>query len=175
LAISDKKAREAAGVPTLSEMTDAALKILSKNENGFFLMVESSMPDMIGHYNKKIDSTPGSPSAIATLVSEMMEVETTAKVLEKFVKDNPDTLLVLTADHETGGLVVEEDKSACLGQERCIPSVRWTSLPYDDKPFTAARHSGVDVPLYAIGHGAERFCRAQKINNTDIRNLALAP
>lgn len=160
-------------VPHLSEMTEAALTILSKNKNGFFLMVESSMTDTVGHHNKHIDATKESPSAISVLVKEMVEMEHTAKVLENFVHNNPDTLVVLTADHETGGLVVEEDKTACLGRPDCIPTVRWTSPNYDEKPNSMARHTGVNVPLYAIGQGAEKFCKPQ-LNNTDIKTLALS-
>ncbi len=161
------------GVPHLSEMTDAALKILKKNDTGFFLMVESSMPDMISHHNTHIDENKNSPSAIAVLVREMLEVENTVKVLQAFVEAHPDTLVILTADHETGGLVIEENKTACLGKENCLPSVRWTSAKYEPTKESLSRHTGADVPLYAIGAGAERFCQA-KINNIDIKNLALA-
>ncbi|MCA9508278.1 MAG: alkaline phosphatase [Myxococcales bacterium] len=159
-------------IPHLSQMTDAALKILKKNDNGFFLMVESSLTDMIGHNNKFIDASKESPSAIVALIQEMREMERTAKVLENFVQDNPDTLVVLTADHETGGLVIEEDKTQCLGSQGCIPSVRWTSANYDDNPKSVAQHTGVNVPLYAIGRGAEKFCR-DMINNSDLKAMAL--
>src|SRR5690606_38656568 len=101
-------------IPHLAEMTDAALKILSKNEKGFFLMVESSMPDMISHANEHIDDTKGAPKAIEVLVREMLEVERTVNVIEAFVKTHPDTLVIVTADHETGGLVIDEDKTECL-------------------------------------------------------------
>lgn len=160
-------------VPHLSEMTDAALKILNKNDKGFFLMVESSMPDMISHYNTQMDGDNGSPSAVLALVKEMMEVEKTVKVIENFVKKNPNTLLVVTADHETGGLMVEEDKTACLGQKHCVPEVKWTSkkyLPTDESP---SRHTNADVPLYALGQGSKRFCQ-ERINNIDIPRLARA-
>lgn len=161
------------GMPHLSQMTSAALKILSKNDKGFFLMVESSNTDMIGHLNAHIDRHEQLPSAAAFLVREMMEVERTMKILEEFVKTNPDTLLLLTADHETGGLVVEEDKTDCLGRDHCLPVVRWTSAKYEpEKNDSFARHTGVDVPLYAIGAGSERFCQ-ESINNTDIPKMAL--
>lgn len=160
------------GLPHLSEMTDAALKILSKNDRGFFLMVESSMPDMISHYNSQIDANTKSPKAIEVLIREMMELEKTIQVIENFVKHNPDTLVVLTADHETGGLVIEQDKTPCLGQESCVPTVRWTSPKYDNTPNSAAQHTSADVPLYAYGMGAERFCQ-ERMNNTDIHALLI--
>jgi alkaline phosphatase len=161
------------GIPHLSQMTEAALKILRKNERGFFLMVESSMPDMISHYNIQIDATANSPKAIEVLIREMIEVENTIKVLAAFVEQNPDTLVVLTADHETGGLIIEADKTACMGKEQCIPSVKWTSEKYEPTAESAVKHTKADVPLYAVGKGAERFC-LETVNNTDIAHLALA-
>lgn len=160
------------GVPHLSQMTDSALKILSKNDKGFFLMVESSMPDMISHYNQQIDANPQSPKAIEVLIREMLEVQNTIKVIESFVAANPDTLVILTADHETGGLVIENDKTACLGKQSCVPTVRWTSKKYDDKASSPVEHTKANVPLYATGKGADKFCR-EKINNTDIPKIAM--
>lgn len=159
-------------LPHLSEMTDAALKILSKNSQGFFLMVESSMPDMISHYNRIIDGIEGADSAIYILIREMLQVQKTIHVIESFVNKNPDTLVILTADHETGGLMVDDKNTSCVGQKGCVPKVYWTSLPYESDEDGAVRHTGVDVPLYAVGRGAERFCKAN-INNTDIPHLAL--
>lgn len=158
------------GIPHLSEMTDAALKILSKNDKGFFLMVESSMPDMISHYNTQIDGNEKAPKAIEVLIREMLEVEKTAQVLEKFARNNPDTLVIVTADHETGGLFVQEDKTTCLSEQSCVPEVRWTSPKYEDTESSASKHTPVDVPLYAFGRGAERFCQ-ERINNTDIHDI----
>jgi|SRR5579871_1562495 len=160
------------GVPHLSEMTEAALNILSKNDRGFFLMVESSMPDIIGHHHFNIDATAKAPKAIEMLVREMLEVNQTVKVIEAFLAHHPDTLVVLTADHETGGLVVLENETDCLGQDRCVPKVRWTSERYDDAKDSLAQHTSVDVPLFATGAGADRFCR-ERIDNTDIPKLAL--
>jgi alkaline phosphatase len=173
LEISKTSQFEKLDVPHLSQMTDAALKILSKNEQGFFLMVESSMPDMISHYNLQIDANGRSPKAIEVLIHEMREVENTVKVIENFVAQNPDTLVILTADHETGGLVIETDKTKCLGKADCIPTVKWTSEKYEPTPLSEVKHTNANVPLYAVGKGAERFC-TESINNTDIAHLALA-
>jgi len=160
-------------VPHLSEMTAAALKILNKNSEGFFLMVESSLPDKIGHNNEQLDESPQTPSAIAVLVREMMEVEKTAQILQDFVMKNPDTLVIVTADHETGGLIIEDHKTDCLGKPQCLPSVRWTSAKYEPEiKDSLARHTAVDVPLYAIGANSQNFCQ-EKIDNTDIKKFAL--
>lgn len=170
LEISDEEYFVAHDIPRLHEMTKSALSLLSQNPKGFFLMVESSNPDTIGHHNRDIDKSEKSPSAINALIKEMLEVQKTADVLEEFVKKYPDTLVILTADHETGGLRIHSDQTSCMGQLGCIPTVEWTSDTYPAS--TIARHTNVDVPLYAIGKTSERFC-SEKIDNTDIINLTL--
>lgn len=159
-------------IPHLSQMTKSALTILSKNGSGFFLMVESSMPDVIGHNHFNIDEIGSSPRAIEALVKEMLEVDNTMKILDAFLAEHPDTLVVLTADHETGGLEVLEHETDCVGQHGCIPQVRWHAKRYDASPDSLAKHTGVNVPLYAKGLGAERFCR-DRIDNTDIPRLVV--
>ncbi len=155
-------------LPHLAEMTDAALRILSQNTKGFFLMVESSLPDMIGHFHADIDKKS---SSILAVIHEILEVERTVKVIKSFIDQNPDTLLVLTADHETGGLMIDEKNTPCLGEQKCLPSAKWTAKTSMMK-LGAATHTNVMVPLFAVGRGAKRFC-VDKINNTDLSHLAL--
>jgi len=78
-------------VPTLSEMTQKALELLSKNQNGFFLMVEGGQIDWAGHENDA-----------GRLLHEMLRFDAAVGTVLDWVKDRDDTLLVLTADHETG-------------------------------------------------------------------------
>ncbi len=81
--------------PSLADMTKVALKALSNNEKGFFLMVEGSLIDWAGHAND-----------IVGVMSEMADFE--AAVLEgvKFAKSNHQTQVIVTADHSTGGLSI---------------------------------------------------------------------
>lgn len=79
-------------VPTLSEMTTKALDVLSRNERGFFLLVESGIIDWAGHDNDA-----------GALLHEMLRFDETLKPLFEFAKKSPETLLLVTADHETGG------------------------------------------------------------------------
>lgn len=81
----------------LSLMTKAATKHLvnTKNPNGFFMLIEGSQIDWGGHGNDIID-----------VMGEMDDLAKTLEYLEKFVKQHPDTLVVITADHSTGGLSV---------------------------------------------------------------------
>ncbi|WP_233499785.1 alkaline phosphatase [Glaciecola sp. KUL10] len=78
----------------LSTLTKHALKHL-ENPNGFFLLVEASQVDWAGHGND-----------IASAMYEMADLEASILLLKEYVKENPDTLVVLTADHSTGGLTI---------------------------------------------------------------------
>lgn len=78
----------------LSTLTSSALKHL-KNEKGFFLLVEASQVDWAGHGNE-----------IASAMAEMTDLVATMNVIKDFTINNPNTLVLLTADHSTGGLTV---------------------------------------------------------------------
>ncbi|WP_282167699.1 alkaline phosphatase [Shewanella japonica] len=79
----------------LSTLTQKALDLLSQNEQGFVLMVEGSLIDWAGHSND-----------IATAMGEMDEFANAIEVVEQFVRERQDTLMVVTADHNTGGLSI---------------------------------------------------------------------
>ncbi len=78
--------------PTLKEMTQKGLEILSKNEKGFFLMVEAGAADWVAHNNDQ-----------AGVLKELLEMDETLGLIKDFIAKNPDTLLIVTADHDTGG------------------------------------------------------------------------
>lgn len=79
--------------PSLSEMTTKALNILSQNKKGFFLMVEGSEIDWGAHANDPVAA-----------VRDAMAFDKAVAVAKDFVKNNPDTVLVVAADHGTGGM-----------------------------------------------------------------------
>ncbi|ORX41501.1 alkaline phosphatase-like protein [Piromyces finnis] len=84
--------------PALWEMTDKALRILSKagnNKKGFFLLIEGSRIDMAAHGND--------PAAHA---NDILAYYKTVDVVKKFVDKNPNTLVISVSDHETGGLAL---------------------------------------------------------------------
>lgn len=78
----------------LEYLTQHAIKHL-ENDNGFFLLVEASQVDWAGHAND-----------IASAMAEMHDLALTMEYLREYVKANPDTLVILTADHSTGGLTI---------------------------------------------------------------------
>lgn len=82
-------------VPTLAQMTRAALTVLGSNPKGFFLMVESGKIDFRAHAN----DTAGT-------VWEVNELNEAFKEALSFLNKDTDTLIIVTADHETGGLTL---------------------------------------------------------------------
>lgn len=81
--------------PSLQEMTKSAIQRLSKDKDGFFLMVEGSQIDWAGHDND-----------IVAAMSEMQDFEKAYKEAIEFAKKDGNTLVVATADHSTGGLSI---------------------------------------------------------------------
>lgn len=85
--------RETTDEPSLAQMTAVALDILAKNKDGFFLMVEGGKIDWASHGN----------DAAAT-AWETIALDQAVEVALSFARTHPGTLVVVTADHETGGL-----------------------------------------------------------------------
>ncbi len=122
--------------------TKKALEILNKDKDGFFLMVEGSQIDDYGHFND-----------LPTLMEEVMDFDRTVGQVFQWASDNHGTLVVITSDHETGGLTLvggslEEGKI--------------------EGHFSTTHHSGVMVPVYSFGPGAASFSGIYE--NTDIFN-----
>jgi alkaline phosphatase len=121
----------------LPNATALAIEHLSQNDNGFFLMIEGSQIDWAGHAN---DSE--------YLVGEMLDFEKTIALTLDFAKKDGNTLVVVTADHETGGLALasytDEDTGAS-DYSRIGPS------------FATGGHSATMIPVFAYGPGAEAF------------------
>ena len=126
--------------PVLTEGTKKALDILSKNPKGFALMIEGSQIDWACHNNDA-----------PYMEAELADFEKMLKIVLDFAEHDGNTLVVVTADHETGGLVllngsIEKGKNECK--------------------YTTDGHSGVMVPVFAYGPGAETFSGIQ--NNIDL-------
>ena len=124
----------------LTEGTLKALELLSRNKKGFFLMVEASQIDDYGHSNQ-----------LRPLVEEVLDFDRTIGKVFEWAAADGNTLVVVTADHETGGLTLvggDLERGEIVGK------------------FSTGSHSGVMVPVYAFGPGAEAFTGIYE--NTDI-------
>ena len=90
--------------PTLAEMTRAALAFLEKNKNGFFIMVEGGRIDHAGHGND-----------IEKMVKELIAFNAAVSYAYEWARHRKDTFIVVTADHETGGLEIAANNGKEVG------------------------------------------------------------
>lgn len=132
------------GNATISMMTAFSLKWLQDrseecNNVGFFLMFENTGTDMAGHANE-----------LEWYIVETRATDEMTAICLKFACENPDTLVVMTADHETGGLTLRSG---------------WETDASKAK-FTSSGHSKQDVPVYALGY--EEY--AKLFNNEKMLN-----
>ncbi|NBV57751.1 MAG: alkaline phosphatase [Bacteroidetes bacterium] len=127
-------------IPSLAEMTSKAVDELSSNDQGFFLMVEGSQIDWGGHANE----TP-------YVVREVEDFDNAIGVVLAFAEQNPGTLVIITSDHETGGMTING-----VNSDNTIVDIAWTSTG----------HTGTPIPLMAYGPGAVEF--SGWWDNTDI-------
>jgi alkaline phosphatase len=108
-----------------------AIEILNKNPKGFFLMIEGSQIDWAAHEN-----------VADTVVDETLDFDEAVGVALDFARKDGHTLVVITADHETGGVTI-------TGGDREKHTVKLS--------FSTKDHTAVMVPVYAFGPGAEKF------------------
>ena len=115
----------------LPRAVKTALKTLDGAENGFFLMVEGSQIDFACHAN---DST--------WMMDEMLDFNYAVQVALDYAKEHGNTLVVVTADHETGGLSLPD------------PQGKYTNVTFN---YSTRSHTCLPVLVYAYGPGAEQF------------------
>jgi alkaline phosphatase len=137
-----------AGEPTLPEMTSAALDILEKDRDGFFLMVEGSQIDWANHAND-----------IEYQIGETLSFDESVKVVLDWVNKEPlrklNTLVVIVADHDCGGFAVNGPYGT-LSAAGDIVQAGWTSLD----------HTAGDTIIWSQGPGSQHLGKA--VDNTDL-------
>ena len=124
----------------LARASITGMNLLNQNKNGFFMMVEGSQLDDYGHFNQ-----------LDMLMKETLDFDQTFGSIIKWAAEDGETLVVVTADHETGGMTV-------LGGDYKEGRV--------EVNFSTKNHSGTMVPVYAFGPGSENF--SGFMDNTDI-------
>ena len=115
----------------LPRAVKTALKTLDNAENGFFLMVEGSQIDFACHGN---DS--------AWMVNEVVDFSQAIQIALDYAEEHGNTLVVVTADHETGGLTMPDPKG------------KYTNVVFN---YSTGSHTCLPVMVYAYGPGAEQF------------------
>ena len=125
----------------LTKSTSKAIEVLSNADSkGFFLMVEGSQIDWGGHQNDA-----------SYVTGEVLDMDRALAEALKFAIEDKRTLVIVTADHETGGMTVNDGNPA----EGSVKT-----------GFTTGDHSAVMVPVFAVGPGAEEFVGVY--DNTEI-------
>ncbi|MFC2090106.1 alkaline phosphatase [Bacteroidota bacterium] len=130
----------------LPKATKKAIELLNQNENGFFVMIEGSQIDWGGHANDE-----------EYVISETIDFDEAVRVALDFAKKDGETLVVVTADHETGGMHILKGNM----EAGTVESV-----------FATGGHTGVMIPVYAYGPGAEYFTGF--FDNTEFKSKFLA-
>lgn len=127
---------------SLQDLTTEAISRL-ENENGFFLMIEGSDIDTYSHEED-----------ISKMLNELIDFDNAVKLAKQYVDQHSDTLLIVTADHETGGLNLKE-----VTKKEQLTNSLYTSN---------GNHTNANVLLYAYGIGAEDLTKYDIIDNTSI-------
>jgi alkaline phosphatase len=122
----------------LKELVSAAIKHLSRKNNGFVLMVEGSQIDWAAHDNKT-----------EQLLKEMKDFSDAVNVALEFASNNENTLVLVTTDHETGGGAITKG------------NLDGTNL---ELKYTSTGHTPVLVGIFAKGKGEKEFGGIMRIN-----------
>lgn len=129
------------GAPSLSELAVEAIDILSQDEDGFFMMIEGA------HIDKRSHDRDGEGAMKAVL-----EFDKTIGAVLDFAEKDGNTLVIVTADHETGGV---------------------TRMPKGNYKWLIGSHTGADVPFFV--YGADSVIADEEIaKNTDVPDRAVA-
>ena len=131
--------RDPSSEPSLVEMTENSMRLLTDDPEGFFLVVEGGLIDQAAHDNDPQDT-----------LEEVIEFDKAVYAALRFAANRNDTLVIVTADHETGGFAITG------GTPPNNPNYGWIGTS----------HTGVMVPVYGYGPSAELVLTLK--DNTDL-------
>jgi alkaline phosphatase len=135
--------------PTLQQMSEKALALLTEgNDKGFFLMIEGAHIDKHSHSSQ--DGVYDYPEKLANAAEAVKAFDNTIRAMVEFARADGHTLVIITADHETGDLRYEESNG------------RMT--------YHSAGHSGANVPVFVYGAN-DLFQNGAEFDNRDIANM----
>ena len=135
----------------LPKATELAAQFLSKDDSGFFLMVEGSQIDWAGHKNDA-----------DYLISELNDFDDAIGKALDFAEKDGNTLVIVTSDHETGGFTLAAKKKTSEdGKE-------YSDYSEIGMTFSTGGHSATLIPVFAYGPGSDQFTGIYE--NTEIFN-----
>lgn len=132
--------------PSLSGMAEVALDRLAANPSGFVLMIEGSLIDDSSHLRD-----------VGGMLAEMQAFDRAVGEVLAYAAKHGDTLVIVTSDHECGGLLIEDPMHGATDGSLYV---QWNT------GLRRTSHSGGTVPLFAYGPGAAAFAGTR--DNTDI-------
>ena len=157
----------------LAQVVDAAIQVLEKKSKGFFIMAEGGLIDYAAHSNNTIAD-----------IFETLDMDEAVAVAYEFYKKHPkQTLIVVTADHETGGVALGREKgykfdltvfdevqtNESSNDVEEYMNTKAVQQEYSERAhigWATGSHTGAPVPVWAVGAGSEQFAGRQ--DNTDI-------
>ena len=151
--------------PSIAEMTNKSIELLSQDPDGFFLMVEGGRIDLAAHAEDKVRN------ALDTIAFDKA-----VGIALDYVNDHDNTILIVTADHETMGLVVVSNNLnsqlppdfSSEQERRTLRVQRVNNITVD---WTASYHTNWPVPVFGYGKAFENMSSDVLIDNTDIFGL----
>ena len=161
-------------IPTLKEMTKAAINVLDENKNGFLLMVEGGAVDWAAHDH-----------VLSRTIEEQIDFNNAVEAACEWVEENSnwnETLMIVTSDHETGYLLGagSNNKNAKTIAEKWKPLKNNGKGKMPDVEWFTEEHTNSLVPFYVKGPGSSLFnkkatridsVQGKYIDNTDIGTI----
>ena len=145
----------------LNKVVYEALEYLSKDEDGFFLMTEGAHIDHGGHNND-----------MTYMLSELLAFDDAIQTVLEWAEGRDDTVVIVTADHETGGLELKESAYTALNFMETVSNDGGMTYVPKHYAWTTASHSATDVNLYINGANIDfknySFGVDGRIKNTDV-------
>lgn len=126
--------------PNLELMAAKAIELLNTSDKGFFLMIEGA------HIDKHSHSNYNDSKKSLNMMKALQEFDNTVNVALEFAKRDGHTLVVITADHETGGITLDQNGNYA---------------------FTDGYHTAADVPLFVYGSD-KIIANGETVNNYEI-------
>ena len=157
--------RNFATTPSLGEMTDKAIELLSQDSDGFFLMVEGGKIDWAAHAHDKVG-----------VALELAAFNDAVRIAINYVNTHDNTILIVTADHETGRLTVVSnnlsDDFPVFGlseeQNRTLRIDRANNISVT---WDTTGHSSIRVPIFGLGSSFDTMTDNDTIDNTNIFDI----
>ncbi len=144
--------------PTLATMTHAAITLLSQDPEGFFLMVEGGQIDWAAHNNDA-----------ANVISDTLAFDDAVAIAQAFAVGHPQTLIIVTADHETGGMAASLTPTGAEDEDGPF------AMP-DGTPFyvTWAGGAHTTTPVAVMAQGPGSYLLEGEYENTHVYEVMIA-